>query len=226
TGQNGLFRLSGQGGTAAAVAQPVGLPQSWTMGSAAVSVTQREQTVSDAQASTIQIGSVGQISNATRQLASVTRQSAGVSANASAFDTSAPGAAAIGGLVLPGHTSDSAGVTSVDSVTGIATGNQGSGALLPVQNAGSTSGLPTITAISSGNSAAQNAGRVQGTQVNQADQVVNGTQGSLVSAVNQATTGAQSGTTAAVTQVVVNAQGGQVIAPVRNPVATQGGPLV
>ncbi|PIH73965.1 hypothetical protein, partial [Pseudomonas syringae] len=226
TGQNGLFRLSGQSGTATAVTQTVGLPQSWTMGSAAVSVTQREQTVSDAQASTIQIGSVGQISNATRQLASVTRQSAGVSANASAFDTSAPGAAAIGGLVLPGHTSDSAGVTSVDSVTGIATGNQGSGALLPVQNAGSTSGLPTITAISSGNSAAQNAGRVQGTQVNQAGQVVNGTQGSLVSAVNQATTGAQSGTTAAVTQVVVNAQGGQVIAPVRNPVATQGGPLV
>ncbi|KPX77315.1 hypothetical protein ALO84_05468, partial [Pseudomonas syringae pv. maculicola] len=70
TGQNGLFRLSGQGGTAAAVAQPVGLPQSWTMGSAAVSVAQREQTVSDAQASTIQIGSVGQIANATRQLAS------------------------------------------------------------------------------------------------------------------------------------------------------------
>ncbi|WP_183135443.1 DUF637 domain-containing protein [Pseudomonas syringae group genomosp. 3] len=226
TGQNGLFRLSGQGGTAAVVAQPVGLPQSWTMGSAAVSVAQREQTVSDAQASTIQIGSVGQIANATRQLASVTRQSAGVSANASAFDTSAPGAGTIGGLLLPGHTSDSAGVTSVDSVTGIATGNQGSGALLPVQNAGSTSGVPVITAISSGNSTAQNAGRVQGTQVNQAGQVVNGTQGSLVSAVNQATTGAQSGTTAAVTQVVVNAQGGQVIAPVRNPVATQGGPLV
>ncbi|KPB79949.1 Filamentous hemagglutinin [Pseudomonas syringae pv. maculicola] len=226
TGQNGLFRLSGQGGTAAAVAQPVGLPQSWTMGSAAVSVAQREQTVSDAQASTIQIGSVGQISNATRQLASVTRQSAGVSANASAFDTSAPGAAPIGGLVLPGHTSDSAGITSVDSVTGIATGNQGSGALLPVQNTGSTSGLPAITAISSGNSAAQNAGRVQGTQVSQAGQVVNGTQGSLFSAINQATTGAQSGTTAAVTQVVVNAQGGQIIAPVRNPVATQGGPLV
>ncbi len=67
---------------------------------------------------------------------------------------------------------------------------------------------------------------MQGTQVNQAGQVVNGTQGSLISAVNQATTGAQSGATAAVTQVVVNAQGGQVIAPVRNPVATQGGPLV
>ncbi|EGH48330.1 filamentous hemagglutinin, intein-containing, partial [Pseudomonas syringae pv. pisi str. 1704B] len=109
TGKNGLFRLSGQTGTAATVAQPVGLPQSWTMGSAAVSVAQREHTVSDAQASTIQIGSVGQISNATRQLASVTRQSAGVSANATAFDTSAPGAAPIGGLVLPSHTSDSAG---------------------------------------------------------------------------------------------------------------------
>ncbi|POY76898.1 hypothetical protein BKM09_028175 [Pseudomonas amygdali pv. morsprunorum] len=154
TGQNGLFRLSGQSGTAVAVAQPVGLPQSWTMGSAAVSVAQREQTVSDAQASTIQIGSVGQISNATRQLASVTRQGAGVSANASAFDTSVPSAAPAGGFVLPGHTSDSTGVTSVDSVTGIATGNQGSGALLPVQNAGST-GLPVITATGSGSATAQ-----------------------------------------------------------------------
>ncbi|KPX37387.1 Filamentous hemagglutinin, intein-containing, partial [Pseudomonas ficuserectae] len=153
-GQNGLFRLSGQSGTAAAVAQPVGLPQSWTMGSAAVSVAQREQTVSDAQASTIQIGSVGQISSATRQLASVTRQGAGVSANASAFDTSVPNAASAGGFVLPGHTSDSTGVTSVDSVTGIAAGNQGSGALLSVQNAGSTD-LPVITATGSGSATAQ-----------------------------------------------------------------------
>ncbi|WP_439870493.1 two-partner secretion domain-containing protein [Pseudomonas syringae] len=225
TGQNGLFRLSGQTGTSAAFAQPVGLPQSWTMGGAAVSVAQREHTVSDAQASTIQIGSVGQISNTTRQLASVTRQSAGVSANASSFDVSAPGAAPIGGFVLPGHSSDSAGVTSVDSVTGIATGNQGSGALLPVQNAGSTSGIPLITAVSSGSSAAQNAGMVQGAQVNKAGQVVNGAQGNLLSAVNQAPTGAQSGATAAVTQVVVNTQGGPVISAVRDPVAAQGSPV-
>ncbi|RMT92583.1 Adhesin/filamentous hemagglutinin, ShlA/HecA/FhaA family [Pseudomonas amygdali pv. sesami] len=225
TGQNGLFRLSGQTGTAAAVAQPVSLPQSWAMGGAAVSVAQREHTVSDAQASTIQIGSVGQISNATRQLASVIRQGAGVSANASSFDASAPSAAPIGGFVLPGHSSDSAGVTSVDSVTGIATGNQGSGALLPVQNAGSTSGIPLITAVSSGSSAAQNAGMVQGAQVNKAGQVVNGAQGNLLSAVNQAPTGAQSGATAAVPQVVVNTQGGPVIAAVRDPVAAQGSPV-
>ncbi|UZS70807.1 filamentous hemagglutinin N-terminal domain-containing protein [Pseudomonas syringae] len=225
TGQNGLFRLSGQTGTAAAVAQPVGLPQSWTMGGAAVSVAQREHTVSDAQASTIQISSVGQISNSTRQLASVIRQGAGVSANASSFDASAPGAAPIGGFVLPGHSSDSTGVTSVDSVTGIATGNQGSGALLPVQSAGSTSGIPLITAVSSGSSAAQNAGMVQGAQVNKAGQVVNGTQGNPLSAVNQAPTGAQSGATAAVTQVVVNTQGGPVISAVRDPVAAQGSPV-
>ncbi|MFH7457193.1 hypothetical protein, partial [Pseudomonas syringae group genomosp. 7] len=76
--------------------------QCWTMGSAAVSVAQREHTVSDALASSIQIGSVGQLANATRQLASVTRKSAGVSANAAAFATRAPGAGPIGGLVLPG----------------------------------------------------------------------------------------------------------------------------
>ncbi|KWS27435.1 adhesin [Pseudomonas syringae pv. syringae] len=225
TGQNGLFRLSGQTGTSAAFAQPVGLPQSWTMGGAAVSVAQREHTVSDAQASTIQIGSVGQISNATRQLGLTTRQSAGVSANASSFDASAPSAASIGGFVLPGHNSDSAGVTSVDSVTSIATGTQDRGVLLPVQNAGSTSGIPLITAVSSGSSAAQNAGMVQGAQVNKAGQVVNGAQGNLLSAVNQAPTGAQSGATAAVTQVVVNTQGGPVIAAVRDPVAAQGSPV-
>ena len=200
TGQNGLFRLSGQTGTAATVAQPVGLPQSWTMGSAAVSVAQREHTVSDAQASTIQIGSVGQISNATRQLASVTRQGAGVSANASSFDASAPGAASIGGFVLPGHTSDSAGVTSVDSVTGIATGNQGSGALLPVQNAGST-GLPVITATGSGSSAAQNIGMVQGTRINSAGQVVTDAQGRPV------TTTVSSPVAAAAAQTVTRVEG-------------------
>ncbi|WP_164341921.1 hemagglutinin repeat-containing protein [Pseudomonas viridiflava] len=221
TGQNGLFRLSGQTGTAASVAQPVRLPQSWTMGSAAVSVAQREHTVSDAQASTIQIGSVDQISSATRQIASVTRQSAGVSANTSAFDTSAPSASPLGGLVLPGHTSDSAGMTNVDSVTGINTGNQGSGALLPVQTAGSTTGIPVITAVSSGGSVAQNPGMVQGTQVNKAGQVATGIPGGLVRAVNQATAGVQSGVTAAVTNVVASAQSGPASVPVRNPVATQ-----
>ncbi|WP_236485980.1 filamentous hemagglutinin N-terminal domain-containing protein [Pseudomonas syringae] len=200
TGQNGLFRLSGQTGTSAAFAQPVGLPQSWTMGGAAVSVAQREHTVSDAQASTIQIGSVGQISNATRQLGLTTRQSAGVSANASSFDASAPGAAPIGGFVLPGHTSDSAGVTSVDSVTGIATGNQGSGALLTVQNAGST-GLPVITATGSGSSAAQNAGMVQGSRINSAGQVVTDAQGRPVTAT------VSSPVAAAAAQTVTRVQG-------------------
>ncbi|KPW21786.1 Adhesin/filamentous hemagglutinin, ShlA/HecA/FhaA family [Pseudomonas amygdali pv. aesculi] len=200
TGQNGLFRLSGQAGTSGAVAQPIGLPQSWTMGGAAVSVAQREQTVSDAQASTIQIGSVGQISNATRQLASVTRQSIGVSANASSLDASAPSASPIGGFVLPGHTSDSTGVTSVDSVTGIATGNQGSGALLPVQNAGST-GLPVITATGSSSSAVQNAGMVQGTRINSAGQVVTDAQGRPVTAT------VSSPVAAAAAQTVTRVQG-------------------
>ncbi|WP_233631332.1 MULTISPECIES: two-partner secretion domain-containing protein [unclassified Pseudomonas] len=226
TGQNGLFRLSKQNGTAAAVAQHVDLPQSWTMGSAAVSVAQRDRTVSDAKASTIQIDSVRQIANATRELAAVTRQSAGVSARATVFDTSAPGAAPVDGRVLPGHTSEGAGVTSVDSVTGIATGNQGSDMSLPVQNEGSTSGVPAVTAISSGGSTAENAGRVQGTQVNQAGQVVKDTQGSLASAINQATPGARAGTTDAVTPVVVSAQGAQVVAPSHTPVATQVEPPV
>ncbi|MBC3950651.1 filamentous hemagglutinin N-terminal domain-containing protein, partial [Pseudomonas folii] len=68
TGQNGLFRLSGQSGTTASVAQPVGQPQTWAIGGAAVSVAQRELSVPDTQASNFQIQSVGEISNVPRQL--------------------------------------------------------------------------------------------------------------------------------------------------------------
>ncbi|TFZ33523.1 hypothetical protein EWW49_30695, partial [Pseudomonas syringae] len=90
TGQNGLFRLSGQTGTAATVAKPVDLSQRWTVGSAAVPVAHRDHTVSDAQASTIPIGSVCHISIATRQPDSLTRQNPALSPHATALHTTAP----------------------------------------------------------------------------------------------------------------------------------------
>ncbi|WP_205977729.1 hypothetical protein, partial [Pseudomonas viridiflava] len=49
TGQNGLFRLSGQSGNTSSISQATGTPQSWTMGGASISLAQREQSVPDAQ---------------------------------------------------------------------------------------------------------------------------------------------------------------------------------
>ncbi|MBX8533069.1 adhesin, partial [Pseudomonas cichorii] len=80
TGQNGLFRLSAQTGSDVAATQTSTAPQNWTLGSASVSVAQREQTVSDTQARTLQFGTAGQVSTATRQLADVVRQNSGLSA--------------------------------------------------------------------------------------------------------------------------------------------------
>jgi filamentous hemagglutinin len=122
TGQNGLFRLSGQSVSTTQATQASSGPQSWTVGGASVSVAQREQVAPDAQARSIQIASVGQVSAAAGQLATVTRQIAGISANASAFDTSAPVDTGNGTSAAPGHQSDSAGLTSVGNVVGIQTG--------------------------------------------------------------------------------------------------------
>ncbi|WP_408005491.1 two-partner secretion domain-containing protein [Pseudomonas huanghezhanensis] len=77
TGQNGLFRLSGQAGNNTQSTQASATPQSWTIGGASVSVAQREQTVSDTQARNIQIDSAGQISASAGQLTTTTRQTTG-----------------------------------------------------------------------------------------------------------------------------------------------------
>ncbi|WP_240994330.1 filamentous hemagglutinin N-terminal domain-containing protein [Pseudomonas viridiflava] len=172
TGQNGLFRLSGQSGNTSSISQATGTPQSWTMGGASISLAQREQSVPDAQPGIIQLGAVGQIDSATRQLALTTRQAAGVSANASTFDTSAPGFSNAGGFILPGHSSDAAGVTLVDTVAGVTASNQGNGALLPVQSNGSSTAVPLITAASSSGGTIQNPGAVQGGAITSVTQVI------------------------------------------------------
>ncbi|MEE4918438.1 filamentous hemagglutinin N-terminal domain-containing protein [Pseudomonas alliivorans] len=171
TGQNGLFRLSGQSGSASSISQSTGVPQSWTMGGASISLAQREKSVPDAQAGIIQLGAVGQIDSATRQLALTTRQAAGLSANASAFDTSAPDFSNTGGFVLPGHSSDAAGLTLVDAVAGVTASNQGNGALLPVQSNGSSTAVPLITIASSNNGTIRNPGAVQGSAMTSVTQV-------------------------------------------------------
>ncbi|KPY46885.1 Filamentous hemagglutinin, intein-containing [Pseudomonas syringae pv. ribicola] len=200
TGQNGLFRLSGQSVDTTSISQATGTPQSWTMGGASISLAQREQSVPDAQPGIIQLGAVGQIDSATRQLALTTRQAAGVSANASTFDTSAPGFSNAGGFILPGHSSDAAGVTLVDTVAGVTASNQGNGALLPVQSNGSSTAVPLITVASSSGGTIQNPGAVQGgaiTSVTQvigtsvASQIPTSARPSVIAQANQVTSAAQ-----------------------------------
>ncbi|MEE4996584.1 filamentous hemagglutinin N-terminal domain-containing protein [Pseudomonas alliivorans] len=200
TGQNGLFRLSGQSGNATSISQATGAPQSWTMGGASISLAQREQSVPDAQPGIIQLGAVGQIDSATRQLALTTRQAAGVSANASTFDTSAPGFSNAGGFILPGHSSDAAGVTLVDAVAGVTASNQGNGALLPVQSNGSSTAVPLITVASSSGGTIQNPGAVQGSAITSvtpvigtsvASQIPTSARPSVIAQANQVTSAAQ-----------------------------------
>ncbi|MCV4289115.1 DUF637 domain-containing protein [Pseudomonas capsici] len=149
TGQNGLFRLSAQTSNSTAATQATGAPQNWTLGSASVSVAQREQTVSDTQARTLQFGTAGQASTTTRQLADVVRQNSGLSANASAFDSSAPVDSATR-LQLTGHSTGNTGLTQVADVTQVQ-GQNGTVPFSPVASNDTTvqSGITTPTTVPS-----------------------------------------------------------------------------
>jgi filamentous hemagglutinin len=160
TGQNGLFRLSGQSGSTTQATQATNLPQSWTFGGASVSLAQREQAVPDAQARSVQIGAVGPLSAATGQLDGVARQSAGISANASSFAISAPVDAGNGAFTVPGHQSDAGAMTSVGGVAGIATNRPAGSVALAGQSVAPAVNIPGITPITS--ASAQTVSRVQG----------------------------------------------------------------
>ncbi|WP_177434654.1 hemagglutinin repeat-containing protein, partial [Pseudomonas sp. Irchel 3A18] len=149
TGQNGLFRLSAQTGSNVAATQASTTPQNWTLGSASVSVAQREQTVSDTQGRTLQFGTTGQVSTTTRQLADVVRQNSGLSANASAFDSSAPVDSATR-LQLTGHSTGNTGLTQVADVTQVQ-GQNGTVPFTPVASNDTTvqNGITTPTAVPS-----------------------------------------------------------------------------
>ncbi|MBX8610474.1 adhesin, partial [Pseudomonas cichorii] len=148
-GQNGLFRLSAQTGSNVAATQTSTTPQNWTLGSASVSVAQREQTVSDTQVRTLQFGTTGQVSTATRQLADVIRQNSGLSANASAFDSSTPVDSATR-LQLTGHSTGNTGLTQVADVTQVQ-GQNGTVPFTPVASNDPTvqNGITTPAAVPS-----------------------------------------------------------------------------
>ncbi|AZC58329.1 Putative large exoprotein, ShlA/HecA/FhaA family [Pseudomonas chlororaphis subsp. piscium] len=114
-GQNGLFRLSGQGGSAQQATQANIGPQNWTMGSASVSSAQRQQNLPDIQARSFQIDDVAQVASSDRQLTRVTRQATDSNLSASAIDVSAPVDNG-GTLALSGHEGNAGAITQVGAV--------------------------------------------------------------------------------------------------------------
>ncbi|MCP1444010.1 filamentous hemagglutinin [Pseudomonas sp. GGS8] len=98
TGQNGLFRLSGQDSSTPAASGP----QSWTMGGGSVSTTQREQPVSSVQPRNILPVSNTQASASSVDLKPVDYVASNVGVGASAINVSAPAANSTGSA-LPGR---------------------------------------------------------------------------------------------------------------------------
>lgn len=100
TGQNGLFRLSGQGSSTPVTSGP----QSWSMGGGSVTTAQREQPLPVGQAREIQLGAVAQPSASSVALNPITRQANNLDVNASAIDASMPNATSPSGPGLPNRT--------------------------------------------------------------------------------------------------------------------------
>ncbi|MDH4610372.1 filamentous hemagglutinin N-terminal domain-containing protein [Pseudomonas sp. BN102] len=137
SGENGLFRLSGQGGSAAEANTTDGGPQQWTMGGASIGLAQREQQLPNTQAREVQVNGSGQTS--TGQLGLGDRQLV-TGASASQVQVQVGGPAEMGNLPgrtqvegsmsqgpgvapQPGDKPTSAGHLTVDRVQGLP-GNQ------------------------------------------------------------------------------------------------------
>ena len=101
TGQNGLFRLSGQGNSTPTATGP----DSWTMGGAAISPANRQQTLTDTQPRNIQLANNAQASGSTVDLKTADHKAGETGATASALDVSTP-AADTSGTALPGRSTD------------------------------------------------------------------------------------------------------------------------
>ncbi|WP_415765245.1 hemagglutinin repeat-containing protein [Pseudomonas sp. ZB1P45] len=98
TGQNGLFRLSGQDSSTPVASAP----QSWTMGGGSVTPTQRQQSLPSTQPRNILLGSNTQASASSVDLNPADHQASNVGVGASAIDVSTPTANSTGSA-LPGR---------------------------------------------------------------------------------------------------------------------------
>jgi filamentous hemagglutinin len=111
SGQNGLFRLSGQSGT---TGQAGAGNQDWTLGSASLDASQRQQALPETHGRVIQVGGAAQVTTNTRQVAVAAREAGLLNAVASAIDTGGVGSADVQ-TRLPGRT-NGADITRVDGI--------------------------------------------------------------------------------------------------------------
>ncbi|ROM71413.1 hypothetical protein BK653_05910 [Pseudomonas brassicacearum] len=113
TGQNGLFRLSGQNTSNGTASQAAALPQNWTIGSASVSASQRSASVPTADVRNIQVADATQVSAADRQLQLSSPDNTG----APAIQVTAPAGGAPVSTSLPVTNQTLARVTGLPSAT-------------------------------------------------------------------------------------------------------------
>ena len=111
SGQNGLFRLSGQSGTAG---QAGADKQDWTLGSASLDPSQRQQALPSTHGRVIQVGGAAQVATSTREVAVAAREAGLLNTVASAIDTGSVGSADVQPL-LPGRT-NGADITRVEGI--------------------------------------------------------------------------------------------------------------
>ncbi|SFH48607.1 filamentous hemagglutinin N-terminal domain-containing protein [Pseudomonas sp. NFACC45] len=113
TGQNGLFRLSGQGASDASVSQTPAVSKNWTIGGANVSASDRSTAGPIANVRDIQVADVTQLSASDRQLQPLNGDNAG----GSAFQITSPAGGGSAGIPTPPTSQTLARVTGLPSAT-------------------------------------------------------------------------------------------------------------
>ena len=117
TGQNGLFRLSGQGATQGQAAQGNTGAQSWTLGGASVDLAQRQQTLPANSARTLQLGDVAQVSASTHALSVAARTAGSIDASARAVNAAGVGSA--DAVVQQSGRTTAGGIAHVDGIAAL-----------------------------------------------------------------------------------------------------------
>jgi len=109
TGQNGLFRLSGQSGSTSSASSA---PQSWTLASGQLTGAQAQVATPVAQARALQVGSVAQASGSSVLLQQTTLTTTGTGTPVSTLQVSAPSTT---GATVPAHDSADTSVTQAST---------------------------------------------------------------------------------------------------------------
>ncbi|MDD0976811.1 filamentous hemagglutinin N-terminal domain-containing protein, partial [Pseudomonas fontis] len=136
TGQNGLFRLSAEAGTANGATQVDARAQQWSLGTGTIDLAQREKVLPAIAGRAASAGDIAQVAVSSRELGDTVRQGLGIDTRASVVKVDQVGAAATSPGV-PGRTIELPGASRPDLVT-----VDGAGVLLP--GTGATSREPLV----------------------------------------------------------------------------------